>query len=182
MRRIVITGANGVGKSRFAKQLAEALPQVPVVGLDALKLKRGWQRRDRDEIEARLRVAVAAQTWIIEGGPSLLEIALPRADALVWLDPPTALRAWRLARRPWTSLGQTRAELPTGNPDRLSQQYAFALRSLAQTRRFRREIAARVAPAGPVRDLPSDLPRVFHCRTGSDTRAAFTQLVAEMAG
>lgn len=133
MSRIIITGPNGAGKTNFARRLATTLPMVPLVHFDALKLTRDWQQRSRRDVEALLDDTIAEPAWILEGGPSLLAKAMPRADVLVWLDPPTLLRAWRLAKRPWSSLGRTRPELPDGNPDRLWQQYRFALRSLMST-------------------------------------------------
>lgn len=168
MRRIIVTGANGAGKTAFARRLAAARPDLPLVHFDALKLERDWQQRSRAGIETRLRAALTAPGWILEGGPSLLPTALPNADAVVWLDPPTLTRARRLATRPWTSLGKTRAELPEGNPDRLGQQYAFAWRSLMQSQRFRDTIASSlIAPA---------TPPVFICRTARDGDAALAAL------
>ena len=115
-------------------------------------------------MEARLRAVVGEPSWILEGGPSLLPIALARAEVLVWLDPPTLLRARRLARLPWFALGRTRPELPMGKPDRLGQQYRFGLRSLAQSSAFRTAVAAQADTASGIRRL--------HCRTRAETRLA----------
>ena len=169
MRRIIVTGANGAGKTDFVGRLSISVPQLPVFHFDSLKLTRDWVQRDRSDIEARLRSVIATPTWILEGGPSFLAEAMPRADVLVWLDPPTPVRAWRLAKRPWTSLGRTRPELPDGNPDRLWQQYGFALGSLAKSRSFHDAVAAyAAAPAA----------QVLHCRSRRDTEAALAILAA----
>ena len=78
--------------------------------------------------------------WILEGGPSLLPLAIGKAEALVWLDPPERVRAWQLLTRPLKFLGQTRPELPPGNVDWPWQQYKFALRSLGNRRQFHEAI------------------------------------------
>lgn len=168
MNRIIVTGANGAGKTTFARQLAAARPALSLIHYDALKLTRDWRQRDWAEIDVRLSTALVEDAWILEGGPSLLPYAIQHADALVWLDPPFYARALRLARRPWANLGRTRQELPEGNPDRVIQQYGFALRSLARTKRFRAAIAAALADPGAV--------QVWHCRTLRDAEAALATL------
>ena len=137
MKKVIITGANGVGKSHFAAEMALARPEVPVISFDAIKLKNNWQQRPRAEIDAALKEELEKEAWILEGGPSLLAQAVGKADALVWLDPPEYLRAWQLATRPWKHLGKTRPELPSGNVDWPWQQYNFALRSLKKRSKFR---------------------------------------------
>lgn len=136
MKRVIVTGANGVGKSHFASELALARPGVPVVSFDAIKLLTEWEQRPRSEIDATLASEIEKDAWILEGGPSLLSQALVRADALVWLDPPEYVRVWQLASRPWKFLGKTRPELPTGNVDWPWQQYKFAVRSLKKRSKF----------------------------------------------
>lgn len=163
MRRLIVTGANGAGKSHVAARLGALRPDVPVVSFDAIKLLDAWQQRPKAEIELRLAEVVARDAWILEGGPSLLPLTLPRAEAVLWLDPPELTRAGRLLLRPWRNLGQTRAELPAGNPDWPMQQYRFALRSLRKGRMFRRSIAKAVD--GGDADL-------WHCRTDRDIAQA----------
>lgn len=141
MKRIIITGANGVGKSHLAARLASVRPEIPVVSFDAIKLRTDWQQKPRPEIDAALAAEIEKDAWILEGGPSLLFQAVGKADALIWLDPPEHVRMWRLAKRPWKSFGKTRPELPDGNVDWPLQQYKFALRSLRNRSKFRSYIS-----------------------------------------
>lgn len=161
MDRIIVTGANGAGKSHLAMRLAAARPGIPVVSFDAIKLRTGWRQRPRPEIDAALARAIGGEAWILEGGPSMLPRALERADALVWLDPPSHVRAWRLAMRPWRHRGRTRPELPPGNIDRPWEQYRFALRSLRNGAVARRHVADVVERC----DGPG---RTWRCRTPRD--------------
>ena len=156
VRRVIVTGANGAGKSHVATRLGQARPDVPVVSFDAIKLTRNWAQRPRPDIDAALAGILESDTWILEGGPSLLSQALSRAEAIIWLDPPRALRAWRLALRPWKHIGKTRPELPQGNADWPLQQYRFAIRSLRNDLRFSRTISDCLGQA--------DTVRVWHCR------------------
>ena len=162
MKKVIVTGANGVGKSHFAAELACARPEIPVVSFDAIKLRSGWQQRTRAEIEAALKQEIAHEAWILEGGPSLLFHAIDQADAVVWLDPPEHVRAWQLAKRPWQYFGKTRPELPPGNVDWPWQQYKFALASLKKRAKFREQISAAFRDANGI--------HTWRCRTENDRR------------
>ncbi|WP_422369477.1 hypothetical protein [Pelagibius sp.] len=164
MQRLIVTGINGVGKSHVAARLGRARAEVPVTSFDAIKLTNGWQQRPRSEIDADLARAIDADAWILEGGPSLLPLALAKADSVLWLDPPELVRAWRLVARPWRNLGRTRPELPPGNTDWPLEQYRFAMRSLRNRSKLRNRIAAALADA--------EIPHVWHCRHQRDIDAA----------
>jgi len=112
MQRIIITGANGAGKNDLASRLHIARPDVPHMSFDAMKLTTEGRERPRNQIDAMLSETVQADAWILDGGPSLLSLVLPRADAVVWLDPPIALRAWRLSSRALKGPSRTRAGQP----------------------------------------------------------------------
>ncbi|MEM8850713.1 MAG: DNA topology modulation protein FlaR [Pseudomonadota bacterium] len=170
MHRLIITGANGAGKSHLARILGQIRPDIPVISYDALRVTKNWIKRPADETAVDMARQLDAPSWILEGGPSLLRQALPLADGLVWLDPPLTLRAWRLVLRPWQHRGHTRPELPAGNADWPLQQYRFALNSLRRDAVFRNEITARLAEAGN--------RTVWHCRTRRDVtklRQAWTE-------
>ncbi|MBM7066597.1 DNA topology modulation protein FlaR [Actibacterium sp. 188UL27-1] len=157
MQHLIITGANGSGKSHLAQQLGAVRPNIPIVSFDAVKLMQNWQQRPRDEIDDALWQIIAQKQWILEGGPSLLPQALLRADGVIWLDPPDYLRALRLLIRPWRNFGTTRPELPPGNADWPLQQYRFAQRSLRSGARVRATIDDALAGA--------DDATVWRCKT-----------------
>lgn len=141
MKRLIITGANGAGKSHVAKMFGAVRPEIPSFSFDAVKLAQEWTKKPQHDIDSALTQIVASDAWILEGGPSLLLQALPKADAVVWLDPPELTRAWRLIARPWRNYGKTRPELPVGNVDWPLQQYRFAVHSLKNRSKFRDHIS-----------------------------------------
>ncbi|MCZ4432429.1 AAA family ATPase [Agrobacterium sp. SOY23] len=107
--RIAIIGNSGSGKSSLASKFGSAL-KLPVYDLDHLH----WQEdgRKRDEEEARLLATGHANTsdWIIEGVYGwLVETALPKANALIWLDLPWAECHDGLLRR-GTQHGETESD------------------------------------------------------------------------
>ncbi|MEP0960314.1 MAG: DNA topology modulation protein FlaR [Roseobacter sp.] len=163
MKKIIVTGANGVGKSNFANKLAIVRPEIPTISFDAIKLKTRWRQRPRDEIDADLARELEKDAWILEGGPSLLFQAIDKADALIWLDPPEHVRAWQLATRPWKNFGRTRPEIPPGNIDWPWQQYKFAVASLKNRSKFRTYISEVYQTA--------DRVQKWHCRNKIDRDA-----------
>lgn len=161
---MVITGANGAGKTHLARRLAALRPDVELVHADALKLTRNWQRRPKAESEAVLLARVQAACWIVEGGPGLLPMALPRAQMVIWLDLPRRDRARRLFLRPLRHLGRTRPELPAGNRDWPGQQWRFALARLRSDGWFRDRIGEALAQA------PAKI--IWRCRSDDDVKRA----------
>lgn len=172
MKKVIITGANGVGKSHFAGQLASVRPTIPLISIDAIKLESGWRQRTGAEVEAALARELDKESWILEGGPSYLLQAIEKADALVWLDPPEYVRAWQLLMRPWRNFGRTRSELPEGNEDWPLQQYRFAIRSLMKRSHFHSKIFDLFASA--------DGLLKWRCKNAKGRAAALTELARLM--
>lgn len=115
--RIVVTGANGAGKSWLATRLAQRLGH-PVIHKDALALQRGWTQRPKPDVQADLIALVVRPTWVLDSGPTgLTPDTLARATLVIWLDPPVWLRFWRVLTRSLRYVGRTRPEHPAGNRD-----------------------------------------------------------------
>jgi len=101
MRRILIVGNSGGGKSTLARRLGEKLA-VPVVHLDVLFWKPGWVEAEEDAFRAVIRKALEAPACVCDGNfAGSLDIRLPRADTVIWIRQPRLLclaRAiWRVA-------------------------------------------------------------------------------------
>ena len=69
MERILIIGCSGSGKSTLARALGEKL-DIPVVHLDQLWWKEGWENVTREEFDSRLAMAMNGDQWIIDGNYS----------------------------------------------------------------------------------------------------------------
>jgi adenylate kinase family enzyme len=100
VKRMVVVGTSGAGKTTFAAALARWL-QVPHVEIDALYwFLPGWQPPPPAEFRARVARALAGQTWVADGNYSAVrDLTWGRADTLVWLDYPLPLVLWRLVCR-----------------------------------------------------------------------------------
>ncbi|MEJ6398140.1 hypothetical protein [Yoonia sp. 208BN28-4] len=117
LQRVVVTGANGAGKSTFATTLGQR-SGLPVLHNDAFALTTRWQRRPRSGVQRAVAQALSAPRWIIEGGPSLIRPdVLAHAPLVIWLDLPRGLRIRRIIGRSLRYAGRTRPEHPAGNRD-----------------------------------------------------------------
>jgi adenylate kinase family enzyme len=116
MRRIIILGCSGSGKTTLAVALGKRLG-LPVVHLDPLYWRPGWQAPDAAGFLARVAEAVAGDAWVSEGNyRETFPLRLPRADAVVILE----RSRWVCLRRVlWRALFErnTRPDLPVGCPE-----------------------------------------------------------------
>ncbi|WP_143465627.1 AAA family ATPase [Kribbella sp. ALI-6-A] len=69
MRRVVVIGVAGSGKSTVARALSERL-DAPHIELDAIFWQPNWTKLDEDEFAARVAAATATGPWIADGNYS----------------------------------------------------------------------------------------------------------------
>ena len=66
MKRILIIGSNGAGKSTFSCRLAERT-RLPLIHIDKLYWRNHWEVTPRQEFEELVCVQAKKPEWIIEG-------------------------------------------------------------------------------------------------------------------
>ena len=95
MKRIVIIGTCGSGKTTLGNHLAENL-DYPVTDLDDLYWLPNWTRRPIEEFVSLIEEAALTETWIICGNQSRFRhLIWPKADTIIWLDLPLHTLLWR---------------------------------------------------------------------------------------
>jgi len=116
VRRVLVVGTAGSGKTTVARQLARRLA-VPHIELDELFWLPGWESCDDDVFRDRVEAAIAdIDGWVVCGNyrPQTVDITWPRADTVVWLDLPKPLIMRRIVVRTARRV-VSRRELWNGN-------------------------------------------------------------------
>lgn len=138
MKRILVLGPPGSGKSTFARRLGEALC-LPVIHLDAHYWKPGWVASSREDFTAFQEQAVLADAWIMDGNyGGTAEPRLRTADTAIYLDVPTAVCMWRVLSRCWRTRGKARADLNEGCLERMNWEMVPFLKYVATFNRTKR--------------------------------------------
>ena len=129
MKRVMIIGQPGSGKSTLARFLGERTG-LPVVHIDKIHWKPGWNEREKEEKTALCQAVHARDRWIFEGGHSVTwEERRARCDTLIWLDFPLWLRVWRVVWRTLRIGTRAISRSPNGsNPSGLDRTPATSKR------------------------------------------------------
>jgi len=128
MRRILVIGNSGGGKSTLARNLGEKLG-LPVIHLDVLFWKPGWVERDRDEYRASVVEALAAPEWICDGNfTSTFGMRMALSDTIIWIDRSRFLCLFRAIKRAITYAGGGRPDMTEGCDEKIDFEfYRFIL-------------------------------------------------------
>ena len=135
MRRVLVLGCPGAGKSTLARSLGEAL-SLPVVHLDKLWWKSGWINRTEGEFDALLDAVLLGEEWVIDGNYlRTLPRRLERCDAVVLLDYPRQVCLFRALRRILSWRGRTRPDMAADCPERLDGEFVRWIWEFHRTQR-----------------------------------------------
>lgn len=123
LKRIIVIGSGGSGKTTFARRLA-LCTGLPLVHLDSLYWRPGWQPTPDIEWREKVEELIRSEAWIIDGNyGGTLDIRLEACDAVVFLDLPRMLCLWRVVKRQVQHIGRVRSELPSGCPERFNWEF-----------------------------------------------------------
>jgi adenylate kinase family enzyme len=119
VRRILIVGNSGGGKSTLARGLGEKLG-LPVIYLDVLFWKPGWIESEDAEFRTRIVEALAAPEWICDGNfTNTFELRMSYADTIIWIDQPRLLCLARAMRRAVMYRDGSRPDMAAGCREKL---------------------------------------------------------------
>lgn len=99
MKRVVIAGVTGTGKTTLARDLSQKM-QADFVDLDELNWLPQWVTRNSDDFLQLVDAAIRRDCWVVSGN---YRAARPRiwgrADTVIFLDYPFWFSLVRLVRR-----------------------------------------------------------------------------------
>ena len=123
MKRIMIIGCGGAGKSTLARQLGEKL-NLPVVHLDKLFWLPGWEHISRAEFDRLHLEMLKKETWILDGNydRTMAERA-KYCDTIIYLDFSRFACLLGVAKRIMTTYGKVRPDMGAGCPERFDWEF-----------------------------------------------------------
>jgi adenylate kinase family enzyme len=128
VRRILIIGNSGGGKSTLARRLGACLG-LPVIHLDVLFWKPGWVESDDDAFRAQVGLALQSDAWVCDGNfGGTWDLRMPRADTIVWIDQSPWLCLVRAIGRVFAYRNRRRPDMAEGCRESFDLEfYAFIL-------------------------------------------------------
>jgi adenylate kinase family enzyme len=169
-KRILILGPSGAGKSTLAQRVGARL-ELPVVHLDTINWNPGWVQTGRTEFRDRVAQAAARDAWVMDGNYSAdLDLRLPRAEAVIWLDLPRYIYFPRAVWRSIRNYGRDRDDLGPGCPEKFDLSFfrdwvwTYPTRARARDAQLMANLPAGIhsivlRSPGEVKRFEDDLPR-----------------------
>jgi adenylate kinase family enzyme len=171
MKRILIIGSGGAGKSTLSRCLQKLLG-IPLVHLDSIFWKPGWVETPRPEWKRIVCELVQGDSWIMDGNYSgTLDIRIDACDTIIFLDLPRTTCSWRVIKRLITSYNATRVDMAPGCEEKLNLDF---LRWVWQY--------PRKARPGILSHLQQNAvgKKIIHLRTVRDTEEFLSNLTEEI--
>jgi len=123
MRKVLVIGSGGAGKSTFARHLGELL-ELEVIHLDSLYWSAGWVEMPKTEWQSVVDELLSRRAWIIDGNYSgTLQMRLEACDTVIFLDMSRVICLGRLLKRAVLYRGERRPDMAEGCREKLNFKF-----------------------------------------------------------
>ncbi|MEZ5426280.1 MAG: hypothetical protein R2747_08450 [Pyrinomonadaceae bacterium] len=123
MKKILVIGSGGAGKSTFSRRLSEATG-LELIHLDKIYWLPDWTEPERADWLKLLEGELEKDAWIMDGNyGSTLEMRLKKSDAAVFLDFPRSLCVWRVFKRTLIYGGRNRPDMGSGCREKIDLEF-----------------------------------------------------------
>jgi adenylate kinase family enzyme len=167
MKKILIIGSSGAGKSVLSRRLHEVM-RLPVIHLDKHYWRPGWTDPPKEEWQKRIAELLQQDEWIMDGNfGGTLEQRLKACDTVVFLDLPRHVCTWRVLKRVLNSYGRTRSDLADGCPEHLDVPFLIWVWNFPK--RSRPKVLERI-------EKVSDQVRIYRLKNNREVEAFVTAI------
>lgn len=123
MKKVIIIGSGGAGKSTLARKLSNATG-IEIVHLDKLFWLPGWISITKEELADKIKEIVVKDSWIMDGNYSgTMDMRMEAADTIIYLDFPTIVCIWGILKRRIMYAGKGRPDVPDGCIEKMDMEF-----------------------------------------------------------
>jgi adenylate kinase family enzyme len=156
MKKILVIGSGGAGKSTFSVRLGKLL-NIEVIHLDVLYWCPGWVETPKPEWREKVGELVKRETWIIDGNYSgTFDIRFAACDTVIFLDVARPVCLWRVLKRLLLYRTKGRPDMAAGCRERFDLKFMMWI--VSYPRRTRPKVLQRLAESAQSK-------QIIHLRT-----------------
>ncbi|HJU94119.1 MAG TPA: DNA topology modulation protein [Pyrinomonadaceae bacterium] len=123
MKRVLVIGPGGSGKSTFARRLGQIL-DIEVKHLDRYYWRGGWTKPSEEDWLNTVNELIAGDSWILDGNyGGTLPLRVERCDTIIFLDMPRLLCVWRVTKRRLLYRKHSRPDMAEGCAEKLDREF-----------------------------------------------------------
>lgn len=123
MKKVLVIGSGGSGKSTFSKQLGE-ITGIEVIHLDSVYWRPNWEKTPKTEWKTKVERLTERESWIMDGNfGGTREIRMRAADTIIFLDLPRRVCLYRIIRRTISYYGSSRPDMAEGCNEKLDPEF-----------------------------------------------------------
>jgi adenylate kinase family enzyme len=123
MKKVMILGCCGAGKSTLARQLHQKIG-LPLIHLDKEYWHPNWVETDAETWQKKVQELAKNTAWIMDGNyGGTVDIRLQAADTIIYLDHSRWLCLYRVLKRIVLNYGQSRPDINEDCKERFDWEF-----------------------------------------------------------
>ena len=123
MKKVLVIGCCGSGKSTFSKRLSEKLNIEPI-HLDQHYWRRNWEETSKEEWKEKVKKLVERDEWIMDGNyGGTFNIRFRKADTVFYLERSKWFCLYRVIKRVIKYKGHVRPDMVEGCEERFDWSF-----------------------------------------------------------